>query len=120
MHVILRFIEKGWNVSLPFGENQRYDVILDNGSDLFKVQVKTGRLSNGVIQFPFRSSTSIGTKRYFGEVDLFAVYCPETREVYMVPVEDPQVCILRVEDPKGGNTSKINWAKDYLLNAVVV
>ena len=41
-------IEAGYAVSKPFGENQRYDLVIDDGETLARVQVKTGRLRNGV------------------------------------------------------------------------
>ena len=41
----------GYHVSLPLGESKRYDLIVDDGESLFRVQVKTGRLRNGAILF---------------------------------------------------------------------
>ncbi|HEY4433318.1 MAG TPA: group I intron-associated PD-(D/E)XK endonuclease, partial [Candidatus Cybelea sp.] len=49
--VLAELIQAGYKVSLPFGEGQRYDLILDNEGVLSRVQVKTGRLRNGAILF---------------------------------------------------------------------
>ncbi len=43
--------EVGLAVYLPFGENTRADFVIDDGTRLARVQCKTGRLRNGVVQF---------------------------------------------------------------------
>jgi cupin superfamily acireductone dioxygenase involved in methionine salvage len=35
-------------VSIPFGENHRYDLIADDGERLLRIPVKTGRLRGAV------------------------------------------------------------------------
>jgi PD-(D/E)XK endonuclease len=42
-------------VLLPFGVNQRYDLVLDLDGHLVKAQCKTGRLRKGVVSFSTRS-----------------------------------------------------------------
>src|SRR5215510_13861121 len=75
------FSKAGFVVSLPFGNGTPYDLIVDTGKILLKVQVKTGRLRGGCILFPAqRIYGRNGTKRHKydeGEIDLFAVYCLE-------------------------------------------
>ncbi len=52
-----RLLECGYAVSLPFGDNLRYDLVADDGLQLLRVQCKTGRLdSKGSIKFPVSSS----------------------------------------------------------------
>ena len=46
----------GHAVYLPFGENTRADFVIDDGTRLARVQCKTGRLRNGVVQFKTCSS----------------------------------------------------------------
>lgn len=41
----------GFDVLTPFGENTRYDLVLDDGEHLTRVQCKTGRLRNGAVIF---------------------------------------------------------------------
>jgi len=45
--VMLGLHEAGFAVSVPFGENTRYDLIIDDGTLLARVQCKTGRLRLG-------------------------------------------------------------------------
>jgi hypothetical protein len=41
----------GYAVLMPFGENTRYDLVIDSGARLSRVQCKTGRLRNGSVIF---------------------------------------------------------------------
>src|SRR3982074_2145677 len=51
LRVACALAESGYSVSKPLGENQRYDLIADDGERLQRVQVKTGRIRNGVVVF---------------------------------------------------------------------
>jgi hypothetical protein len=85
----------GYHVAIPFGENNRYDLIIEKEGVLSRVQVKTGRLRAGSIIFNCYSShvhrSGIECRRYVGEVEFFAVYCPEINEVYLIPATDLDV-----------------------------
>lgn len=39
--IISEFINRDIPVSIPFGDNQRYDVIIDVHSKLYRIQIKT-------------------------------------------------------------------------------
>ena len=120
MRVILALAEAGYAVSIPFGENHRYDLIADEGSRLLRVQVKTGRLRGGVIKYSCSSSHAHrgGYRRsYFGEIELLAVYCPQTRKVYLLP-ESQFVATqshMRVHPPKNNIKKGIRWARHFEL-----
>jgi len=116
-----RLLETGYSVSKPFGDNQRYDLILDDNGSLLRVQCKTARLRNGVVVFNTRSSskfTNNGKDRHYrGEIELFGVYCPDNQGYYLVPVDTVGVhngC-LRVAAPKNNQTSKIRLAADFAI-----
>jgi hypothetical protein len=96
----------GLAIFLPFGENTRYDLVTDNGSRLRRVQCKTGRLRDGAVRFATCSSyghhrnPDQARRDYTGEIDDFAVFCPELRAIYLVPIEDVpthSLAALRVE-----------------------
>jgi hypothetical protein len=92
--VMLALYDAGYEVLLPFGENTRYDLVIDDGVRLDRVQCKTGRLRKGAVRFRTTSSYAhhpnpkIRSRNYLGEADYFAVYCPETGGVYLIPVAD--------------------------------
>ncbi len=121
--MLARLVESGCRVLLPFGVNQRYDLVLDNDGDLLKAQVKTGRLRGGVIEFSAISvqSNTNGTRRkyYKGEVDMFIVYCPHNKGLYVIPAEEvpPSGMHLRLVPPRNNQSKRVRWASEYELPA---
>jgi hypothetical protein len=124
--VTARLVQAGKSLLVPFGENQRYDLVIDEQGDFVRVQCKTGRVYRGVIWFPTCSSTyhhpnNQGKKTYkhayAGQADVFGVYCPETDRVYIVPVSEvgSASATLRVNPPRNGQSKGIRWAHDFEL-----
>jgi PD-(D/E)XK nuclease superfamily protein len=121
--VLYELIRRGYAILLPWGVNQRYDLVLDLGHGFVRAQCKTGRLRNGVVIFSTRSIQT-NTRRtvirtYRGEADLFLIYCPETKRVYCVPVEEATggCMYLRVDPTLNGQRQGVHWARDYELPA---
>jgi hypothetical protein len=111
----------GYLVSRPFGENCRYDLIADDGERLHRVQVKTGRLRNGVIVFNCYSSHAHrgGPMRpYFGQVEYLAVYCPQNEKVYLLPEQEltASTAHLRVSPTRNNMAKTIRWAAQFELS----
>ena len=54
---------------------------------------------------------------YQGEIDLFLVYCPETKKIYSMPVEDAPDAegYLRVSPSRNGQVQGIRWASEFEL-----
>ena len=117
--ILARFLSKGEIVSIPFGNNQRYDLLLDRNGSFVRVQCKTGRIRKNTVKFNCCSTSGGKSKKnYKGQADLFAVYCPDNNSVYLVPVLDaPSVtCMLRINTPKNkGKQKTIRYAEDYLF-----
>lgn len=113
-------IEYGYSVSLPFGDNQRYDMIIDDGRKLHRVQVKTARnRTEGSIVFNTSSTHPISGKvtLYAGQIEAFLVYYPRLRSVYWVPLSEctgPQKA-LRLLPTKNNQKDGVKWARDYEL-----
>lgn len=125
--VMLALIDAGLDVSVPFGENCRYDLVIDRGDRLTRVQCKTGRLRDGTVRFATASTyghlpSPRETRRdYVGQIDEFAVYCPDTGAVYLLPIEDVRThsgAYLRVTPPQNGQRKRIRYAKDYEIARV--
>jgi hypothetical protein len=119
----------GLGVYLPFGENTRCDLIIDDGASLSRVQCKTGRLRLGAVRFAVCScyghhrNPRKSRRTYEGQIEFFAVYCPETSGVYLVPIEDLPLraqAALRVEPTRNGQKRNIRLAADYEIAKVVV
>lgn len=119
--VIAHLLRLGYSVSIPFGNNQRYDLIADDGARLWRVQVKTARLHQGCLVFSVASVNGFTYKKtpYHGQIDVFLVYSPDTDKVYSMPISEAGIneTRLRVDVAKGGPTTTIKWAKDYELVA---
>ncbi len=59
LQCLIAFYELGYQCSIPYGENSRYDFIADIDGKLIKVQCKTSRkVNDGVIEFHCCSSRS--------------------------------------------------------------
>ncbi len=112
------------NVLMPFGENSRYDFVVEDGDRFLRIQCKSGRLRNGAILFaacssnyhhPNNQGTKLYQHPYRGQADLFSVYCPDTEAVYLIPVDDVGMrrVALRVTPPRNNQAKKIRWAKDF-------
>ena len=62
--ILAAFVEAGYLVSLPFGDGHKYDLIIDDGRHLQRVQCKTGRVRKGSLLFNACSfSGNAGTRR---------------------------------------------------------
>lgn len=121
--ILAELTKRGYSVLMPFGVNHRYDFVLDMGDRFLRVQCKTGRLRNGGVTFStesIRSNTKQVLRRgYAGEVDWFLVYCPDTEQVYAVPIEAASGCAvtLRIARPENNQSKRIRWAADHVLPA---
>jgi hypothetical protein len=127
--VMLALSDAGYAISVPFGENTRYDLVADDGERLLKVQCKTGRLRGGAVFF--RPSSSYAhhasprqtRRRYEGEIDFFGVYCSDTGGVFLVPIEHVAttwMASLRVEPARNSQKKRIRRAADYEVATVIV
>lgn len=102
---------KGFNVS-PAGETLPYDLLLDTGKKILKVQVKTTethrktnqwRGVSGAYVFSIKRKGSNGEKRYENdEVDIFAVVALDTMQIGYIKNENmPTTINIRVEELRG-------------------
>jgi hypothetical protein len=113
--LIVALAEKGKTVLTPFGEGERYDLMIDEGTKVVRVQCKTGKLKKGVISFNNYSQTGRGTTRYGTSVDAYGVHCPQNGKMYLVPAGD---CAkfktsLRIDPAKSGREKDIRYAAKY-------
>jgi hypothetical protein len=118
--IISRLLRTGKTVLKPLGDNQRYDLVLDEGDRFVRIQCKTGRLRNGAVEFATCSSYAhrgLGTKDYRGQADIFAVYCPDTDGCYLVPVDAVGMtkCSLRIQGSRNGQAKYVRLAAEFEL-----
>ncbi len=121
LRVAIALTNAGYAVSKPFGENQRYDLIADDGDRLHRVQVKTGRVRRGVVKFScssthgHRRTGNLATRPYTGQIEFLAVYCPESGKVYVIPEAEltRSAINLRLVAPRNNMVKTIRWASRY-------
>ena len=66
MESMLAFMKLGYNVSIPFGEDSRYDFIVDINDKLYKIQCKTCSEiideNNQILAIKFKTVRQSGSK----------------------------------------------------------
>lgn len=85
-----RFSELGYVVLFP-SQTCRYDFAIEKNGEFQRVQVKTATLKrNGVATADLRTRGPYRAEEPYSaeQVDLFAFWCPETREVYTLPISE--------------------------------
>lgn len=117
----LWFLKKGFSVSVPIGDDDRYDFIVDFNGKLVRMQSKTSNLTRTVnclnfatASINYNSTGSHRNKYTSKEIDYFCTIHPKTEQVYIVPVEIcGNECNLRLTPPKNNNFKGVKMAKDY-------
>ena len=120
---LAKMLELGVPVSLPFGDNQRYDMIIDVNGQLRKIQVKYSSIqeNEGSVVFKISSSTNHTTNKHFdtyiNDIDAFLLYDAINDNVYYVPIEitnNKKTLTLRTAPTKNGQTKNCLFACDFL------
>lgn len=84
---ILQAVKKGLKISRPM-MTERYDLIVDNGKKLLRIQVKSTeklKVTRPQYEVPLRAS---GKKYKENEVDFFAIFIRPTNTWYLLPFEN--------------------------------
>jgi len=119
--ILAALLKQGDVVLIPFGDNQRYDLVIDREGEFLRVQCKTARITNkGQLTFDVCSSykhRGKGTKDYKGDADFFAVYSPDLNKCYWIPVQEcgTSQVFLRLTEAKNKQSKRVRWAKDFEL-----
>lgn len=120
--VLLALLQTGCIVSVCWGDNARYDLIVDIDGTLNRVQVKTGRVRDGCVLFRCSSvnvRTGI-TSCYKGQVEYFGVFVPELNSCYLVPIDHANETEMsfRIEPTKNNQDAYAKWAEDYKITNI--
>lgn len=124
---LCKFVELGIPVYIPFGDNEKSDLIAEFNGKLNRIQVKTSvKAEDGKMIFDLTSSTihrKNGVKHLYtqDEVDFFVCYNIQRDKIFLVPVTEKTrgSITIRYEAPKNGQTNGINWENDFLLENVL-
>ena len=121
LQCITAFYELGYQISIPYGENSRYDFIADINGKLIKVQVKTSSTKDEGKSFEFSCrSTRVNAQGSLSrtytaeEIDYFCTYF--NNKCYLIPISEcSRSKKLRLEPPASSQKVGINMAIDYEL-----
>lgn len=130
INIIAAFVDRCIPVYIPFGDNEKADLIAEFNGKLQKIQIKTTENTESYdgdfAYFDLTSSTthrSNGVKHVYSkdEIDYFALYNIETRECFLIAVNDaPRLCItLRYTAPKNNQVKGIRFAKDFTFDKII-
>lgn len=119
----LRANELGYIVSKPTTECCRYDMIIDDGNSLKKIQVKycdyIQNTSNGAVQLHLSKKSINGVERPYytkDEVDAIVVYIKPIDKLCYLPIdiiENKKYISLRYKDSKNNQKKGIYNCSDY-------
>lgn len=119
--VLAKFVEMGIPVYIPFGDDEKADLIAEFNDKLNKIQVKTSiKSKNGCSLFDLTSSTAHrtnGGRRKYSN----SVYSLDRDKIYLMKApDDPMTAItIRFEDTKSGKKIGVNYESDFLIENVL-
>lgn len=115
--VLAALVRRKFDVLVPFGEGQPYDLVAHlSGTAFLRVQCKTAWPVGGCLVFNSRTTDhGRGPQSYSGHADIFGVYFPPRRAVYLVPLDAVAESEgrLRLMPTRNNQKRGIRFADDY-------
>lgn len=123
LKVAADLVTQGWRILLPFGEDHLYDLGIDDGERLLRVQVKHTRSDGRVLAAKcFTHSLTNGrvrstTKYTAAMIDWLAIWDATTDRCFYLPAtllgSGRTYVHLRYVPPRNNQRARITWAEDY-------
>ena len=112
-------VERGYRVAIPYGEDAPYDLIVERGGKLERVQCKYVRSDGRVIEVRCTSTNNWRTHRYTDhEIGWIATYDVTTDLCYFVPSsmigDGKSIMHLRLDNARNNQTLRTRRAADFL------
>jgi hypothetical protein len=124
--ILCKFVELGIPVYIPFGDNEKADLIADFNGRLNKIQIKTSQKStNGKSVFHLETSFThrrkgVRHKYTPSEIDYFACYNLDRDCIYLIKINKPITSIsIRYAKAKNNQLNNVNLEKKYLIENVL-
>ena len=129
LQCMTRLYELGCSISIPFGNSDKYDLIMDINDKLYKVQIKhsseyfddLGDIAYIKFKCTWQSHNTKGylRQRYnANEIDFFATFY--NGECYLIPQNEcSNEKILRIKPPKNGQRKGISFLEDYKAKEII-
>jgi hypothetical protein len=113
--------EQDFLILHPLTEHASFDLVAYKNNKFLRIQVKYRTAVKGLLQISFSTvwSDTHGLHRQSinkNEVDIFAVFCPDTQECYYINPKDFNTSVaLRISTPKNNQSKNVKLAADYKL-----
>jgi hypothetical protein len=123
--VTTELLKQGIPVSLPIGDNQRYDLIFETKGQLWKAQIKTLYRIKGQSGYQFNTASvrvnSVGYVKtnYIGTADVFLMWTIDyPLNLYCISTSvAPNKGAMRLTFTKPKGKIRHNWHEDYYFNS---
>ena len=109
-------VKNGYRILFPYGEDVRYDFVIESKGLFKRVQVKYVTPKSGALEVSCRSSNNWATHAYsVDEIDILGVYDSISEMVYFIDVKiiGKRSIKLRLLASKNSQTKGIRYAEDY-------
>ena len=121
LQCIMKFISMGFECSTPYGNQAKYDILVDTGKEILRIQCKKSHWVDNKKSIMFSAiSQTVNTKKITkhkytnDDIDYFAT-CWEDK-VYLIPVEECSTSkSLRIAPREEKTPPSVNMAEDYLV-----
>lgn len=125
LQCIMKFMSMGFECSTPYGNQAKYDILVDIGDEILRIQCKKSRWMDDRKSISFQTcSQTTNTQKTVRhlytskDIDYFAT-CWEDN-VYLVPVEECSTSkSLRIAPKEKDTPPNVNLAEDYLVENIL-
>lgn len=125
LQCIMKFMSMGFECSTPYGNQAKYDILVDIGEEILRIQCKKSHWIDDKKSISFQTcSQTTNTKKttrhlYTAkDIDYFAT-CWEDN-VYLIPVEECSTSkSLRIAPREESTPNNVNMAEDYLVENIL-
>lgn len=123
--VLSALIGAGYTVLRPFGDNEKYDLVIESKGQFYKVQVKSLR-QKGKDQvklpiyyqnYPYCDSSNLKSYKV-DQVDYFAGYSHELDQIILIPINEinqTRYVTFRLNQPKHRETKRTRYFQNYII-----
>ena len=126
--ILAEFVKRGIQVSIPYGDCARYDLIAEFNGKLNKIQIKYCDYisENDSVYCPCRSSTNHTTNKHYttyeNDVDYMCFYIPAWNKTAIISIEEigtQKQITFRQNKPKNNQIEKIHFIDDYSFDSIL-
>ncbi|WP_423743200.1 group I intron-associated PD-(D/E)XK endonuclease (plasmid) [Haladaptatus sp. SPP-AMP-3] len=116
--IIREMISYGYSVSIPFGDNDKCDLTIDDMGNLYRFQCKTAwQNKEKTMRFNTHTQTTkegnYHENTYDGEIDAFIVRYPENKRTYWIAIDEATEQKMELRFEGEIDHPSINWAEEY-------